>query len=203
MSQIVHSVTLSLPFPLLLSPFCLLPAAEGKPKGNDHPQGLLSSRKTKVARAKNAFSPAVPSPMAGPWAGIRDIRMSATECLLNAEGKHPCTASLSPSAASGEFVTLSDVQKEDFWGRAGAVWGLLSGQGPSERSQHFMGKQPWPTLAFMGEEECESKIKFTQLCGWPPLLCRISLCTLMSAMTLRKSPLLVWQQTCKSECLRS
>jgi len=30
-----------------------------------------------------------------------------------------------------------------------------------ERSQHFMGKQPWPTLAFMGEEECELKIEFT------------------------------------------
>lgn len=30
-----------------------------------------------------------------------------------------------------------------------------------EHSLHFMGKQPWPTLAFMEEEECESKIKFT------------------------------------------
>lgn len=26
-----------------------------------------------------------------------------------------------------------------------------------ELSQRFMGKQPGPTLAFMGEEECESK----------------------------------------------
>lgn len=72
------------------------------------------------------------------------------------------------------------------WGR-----GMFCVQGPNDSDgapPALYGKKSWPTLAFMGGEECESKIKFTQLRGWPPLLCGMSLCMLMSAMTLRKEP---------------
>lgn len=123
MSQTIHSVTLSLPLPLLLSPFCLLSAAEGKPKGNDHPQGLLSSRKTKVARAKNAFSPAVPSPMAGPWAGIRDWIWCQPGNVFKMQKEN--ILAVLPSAQAfplGNLLPCRMYKKRIFWGGRGCVW---------------------------------------------------------------------------------
>lgn len=157
LSTLWHS---SLPFPL--SPFCLS-AAEGKPKAPTTHGASSAALKQRCQEPKMPFLQQCHLL----WLGLGLVLGACSDVSQGVslkKQKENFFAAL-PSAWVFPLGNLLPfwMYKIGYFGGGWGVWvcSLFKVQMTRvERSQRFMGKEPWPTLAFMGEEECESKIKF-------------------------------------------
>lgn len=147
--------TLSLPFPLLLSPFCLLSAAEGKPKAPTTHRASPAAVKQRCQKPKCLFSSsAISCGCSLGWHQGPGL-MSAREFLLKCRRKISLQWFLQPECFLwGICYPVGCTKRGSFLGGAGVCVGLFSGQGPNDLGWAFSslyGKTAIAHLGFYGK----------------------------------------------------